>query len=72
MSYETGNFLSTVFNQYALAFEQAARALADYPEAQYDDAVLRQVCRDHGLIIEDCSPGEVAHLFSLADEFMGG
>lgn len=61
----------TAFNCYALSFELAAKALAEHPEAQYDEAMQYDICHEHGVFLDQCTEDELAHLFNLANEFMG-
>lgn len=62
---------NTLFDAYAQKFYHAAIALAEHPEAQYDEAMQYSICREFGVFLDQCTDDELSHLFNLANEFMG-
>ena len=58
------------FNCYALSFEQAARALAAYPESNGNPELQYEICKEYGVFLDELTSSEINHLTSLVEELI--
>lgn len=59
------------FTAYVGAFELAARALAKYPEAQYDATLQDAICRRYGIFLDNITDDEAEMLSRMVEEYAG-